>query len=482
MARYKHTAAEYGQGLFLTVNLKEQLLPGTFEYMLDDLTGKKIDTSMFDGNYKNDLTGAGAIPPRALIKLIIYGYSKGVGSPRGIAELSRNNMTAKALAEDMEPHWTTAADFIPGNSGMFKETFVKVLLYCAELGLTGGQAFAVDGRRIPPDASLELTGTAEELEKKGENNEETETRCRGRQKELSRHIEKTSAFLEGMEKKEGKRGKETRPNVTDNESALIYNCEGYIQGYTGPAVADKQEQITASAEAVGTAYGGPHFPQMLDSAAANPDKAGVKKKKETKRTILAGKGCFSEENLQASRERGVEAVIAGRQYKNRLGKDGDKRYEAGDFKYHNQGGCYICPNGKKPVREGPGAIGGHEGKKCRASVADCRNCPLNLKCLKSKKDPGKLTQGRGLFISEGNRAGSLIRKLRKKLNTQEYQDRYAYRIQIIEPVFSNIAYCKKLNRFSLRGRAKVSGQWRLFCMAHNLGKCLKGYNKEKGYA
>ena len=71
MARYKHTAAEYGQGLFLTVNLKEQLLPGTFEYMLDDLIGKKIDISIFDGNYKNDLTGAGAIPPRILIKLIL---------------------------------------------------------------------------------------------------------------------------------------------------------------------------------------------------------------------------------------------------------------------------------------------------------------------------------------------------------------------------------------------------------------------------
>jgi hypothetical protein len=31
MARHKHTEAEGGQGMFLTVNLKEQLLPGTFE-------------------------------------------------------------------------------------------------------------------------------------------------------------------------------------------------------------------------------------------------------------------------------------------------------------------------------------------------------------------------------------------------------------------------------------------------------------------
>jgi hypothetical protein len=83
MARYKHTDAGAGQGMFLTVNLKEQLLPGTFEYMLDELTGGKIDASVFDTNYRNDETGAPGIPPAALIKLIIYGYSKGRMSPGG---------------------------------------------------------------------------------------------------------------------------------------------------------------------------------------------------------------------------------------------------------------------------------------------------------------------------------------------------------------------------------------------------------------
>jgi len=150
MARYKHTEAGNGQGLFLSVNLKEQLLPGTFEYMLNDLIGKRIDIKMFDKNYKNDQTGAKAIPPGVLIKLIIYGYLKGVKSSRGLDELSRNNIIAKALAEDMEPHWTTIADFISSNGELFKEIFVKVLAYCAELGLIGGKNLrltAVDCRR-----------------------------------------------------------------------------------------------------------------------------------------------------------------------------------------------------------------------------------------------------------------------------------------------------------------------------------------------
>ena len=104
MARYKHADAEDGQGMFLTVNLKEQLLPGTFEHMLNDLIGNQIDVSMFDTNYKNDETGAKAIPPAALIKLTIYGYSRGKKSSRGLWELAANNIIAKALTANMEPH------------------------------------------------------------------------------------------------------------------------------------------------------------------------------------------------------------------------------------------------------------------------------------------------------------------------------------------------------------------------------------------
>ena len=125
---------------------------------------------------------------------------------------------------------------------------------------------------------------------------------------------------------------------------------------------------------------------------------------------------------------------------------------------------------------------GREGKIYRASVKDCRVCPLHAKCLKSKKDVSKIINGGSLRITESNDIGSLTGELRKKLNTPEYQDQYAYRIQIIEPVFANITYCKRLDRFTLRGKEKVNAQWQLYCIMHNLGKCLKGYNMKKGYA
>ncbi|GHT72154.1 transposase [Spirochaetia bacterium] len=501
MAKYKHTDAASGQGLFLTVNLKEQLLPGTFEYMLNDVLNNKIDLSNFDTNYKNDKTGASAIPPAAMMKLIIYGYSKGLKSSREIGELSKTNIIAKALTEDLEPHWTTIADFISGNNEQFREVFEKVLTYCNELGLIGGKVFAIDGCRLPSNASMELTGTEEELkkrlkiyktmaerhierhkrkDKKGEVTAENARHYEERQKKLNQGIEKISAFLENMEKREGRNGKELKSNVTDNESALIHTSKGYIQGYIGLAVSDDKNQVIVSAEAVGSANECEHFPRMLDETNKSIEETGIKKKR--KATILADSNYFSEENLRAAEAAGMEAIIPDGDYKKRLGKKEERRYNAADFKHHKGGDYYVCPHGKRLEYKGNTYLRGKEGKEYRANVKDCRACPYFSKCIKRKKDQETMSKGRTLLIMASSEEGSLCMELKKKLNREEYQERYSRRIQIIEPVFSDIAYCKELNRFTLRGRNKVNGQWQLYCIVHNLCKCLKRYNQKKNYA
>jgi ABC-type uncharacterized transport system substrate-binding protein len=75
MARYKETNKE--PRLFISVNLKDQIVLMTFEYSLQELLDKKIDLGIFDRKYNNDETGAGAIESRILLKIIIYCYSLG---------------------------------------------------------------------------------------------------------------------------------------------------------------------------------------------------------------------------------------------------------------------------------------------------------------------------------------------------------------------------------------------------------------------
>ena len=503
MAKYKTTDVAAGQALFLAVNLKEQLLPDSFEFMLNEIIGTKIDLSIFDKKYKNDLTGASAIPPSVLLKLIIYGYHNGCISSRKIYELNNNNIIAKALTGDMEIHWTTVADFVSGNKEEVKEVFVQVLMYCNELGLIGGTDYALDGLRLPSNASIEMSGTEEQLKKRlgvyrrmaekhiqrherkdaqGTSDVETEKRFEERQRHINLKIEKISGFLEGMQKKEGRNGEEIQSNVTDNESAIIHSSKGFIQGYIGIAVSDKEKQVITSAHAFGTANETEHMSEMLDEHIKNIQEAEVTIEEGKKPTMSGDPNYFSEENLRACGERGIDAVIADSQAKRRIGPDGKNRFDVGDFKYDDKGNYYECPQGKKLEYKRTTEQGGVEGKVYQASLKDCKGCPLFSQCSWSKKEQSKINQGKELRITESNGEGSLCRQMRKKMETEEYQDIYANRIQIVEPVFANIRYCKGLNRFTLRGEEKVNSQWLLYCMVHNLGKCLNGRNAKKNAA
>ena len=52
----------------------------------------------------------------------------------------------------------------------------------------------------------------------------------------------------------------------------------------------------------------------------------------------------------------------------------------------------------------------------------------------------------------------------------EFQLGAGHSLATVEPVFGNLCANKRLDRFTLRGRAKVDGQWKLFCLVQNIEK------------
>jgi len=56
---------------------------------------------------------------------------------------------------------------------------------------------------------------------------------------------------------------------------------------------------------------------------------------------------------------------------------------------------------------------------------------------------------------------SHIEQMRKHIDTEEGRAQYGRRFAIVEPVFGNVRYNKRLDRFTLRGRAKVDAQWKM---------------------
>lgn len=60
--------------------------------------------------------------------------------------------------------------------------------------------------------------------------------------------------------------------------------------------------------------------------------------------------------------------------------------------------------------------------------------------------------------------------MKQRVDSSKGKQIYSHRMSVVEPVFGNIGTNKRLNRFSLRGKQKVQGQWQLYCMVHNIEK------------
>jgi hypothetical protein len=112
---------------------------------------------------------------------------------------------------------------------------------------------------------------------------------------------------------------------------MIQDSSGYLQGYIGIAVTDKRNQIIVHAEAVGSANECEHMPEVVEKALGNIKEAAGKMPEGKKPTFMMDANYFSEDNLRACEEQGVEAIIPDSQYRRRLGANNERRYEAGDF-------------------------------------------------------------------------------------------------------------------------------------------------------
>ena len=64
-------------------------------------------------------------------------------------------------------------------------------------------------------------------------------------------------------------------------------------------------------------------------------------------------------------------------------------------------------------------------------------------------------------------------RMRRKLQTKRGRQRYALRMQTVEPVFGQIKQGRGFRQFLLRGLEKVSGEWSLICTGHNLLKLFR---------
>ena len=64
-------------------------------------------------------------------------------------------------------------------------------------------------------------------------------------------------------------------------------------------------------------------------------------------------------------------------------------------------------------------------------------------------------------------------RMRRKLRTKRGRQRYALRMETVEPVFGQIKQGRGFRQFLLRGLEKVNAEWSLICTGHNLLKLFR---------
>ena len=105
MARYK--PYDVNQVTLIPISFPDQILPGSFEYALSEIVDEHIDLRFFEARYQNDETGCLAYDPAILLKIVLFGYDKGLISSRRLADACQRNVQFKALTADSQPHFTT---------------------------------------------------------------------------------------------------------------------------------------------------------------------------------------------------------------------------------------------------------------------------------------------------------------------------------------------------------------------------------------
>ena len=96
MAKYKRY--DYSQSMLIPVSFEQQLMPGTLEFAIHTLVETRMDMAIFDDNYQNDETGRSAYNPKILLKVVLFGYSRGLLTSRKIERACCENVMFMALS------------------------------------------------------------------------------------------------------------------------------------------------------------------------------------------------------------------------------------------------------------------------------------------------------------------------------------------------------------------------------------------------
>lgn len=447
------------QTLLFPPSLHDWLPEGHLARFLLDVVSALDLSAIYKSYQDKDGRGQAAYAPEMMVRLLLYGYARGVYSSRKIQTRTFEDVAFRYLSGDQHPDHSTIAEFRTRHLDALSGLFTQALLLCSEAGLVKLGHVSIDGTKIKADASKHKAMSYKHMN-------ETEARLKHEIDALLAAAEKTDAEEDAQYGKD-RRGDELPAELQRRESRLqkIGEAKAALEQEAKEEAAQQRaetEQKLAEREEEEQRTGKKkrgRKPEPVDPDKAKPDDTAQRNFTDPESRIMpdgANKGSFVQAyNAQIAVDAASQVIVAA-----------EVTQETNDKKQLLPMIALIATN----LEQKPQKVSADTGYFSEANVTDESVKDVDLYVATGRDKHGDTVE----TSSDSPPPGASPKEaMRKKLRTETGRAVYKMRKAIVEPVFGQIKEQRGFRRFSLRGKENVSREWKLVCAASNLLKLFR---------
>lgn len=403
--------------------------------------------------------------PKAMLKLLVYGYSYGVKSSRKLEREVYNNLSFIWLMGGLKPDHKTIAEFRRKNKKALKNVLRQCVRLCIKLDLIAGNVLFVDGSKIRANARRDqshdkkwyerkLSAINHRIDKLLEECEATDRQEDGQNDFVSmgKGLKKSERLKETVAKALAEINKDERKeiNKTDPDCAIMHSLQGSHAAYNVQSVVDDENGLIVHAEAVSDTNDAKQFARQINQANDVLDKPC--------KIACADAGYSDVSKLEEIDKKEIKVIVPSQ--RQALHKE-ERPFSKRDFTYDPGEDCYICPEGHR-LRY---SFTDKRKDKRQYRMEDkrfCHRCRHYGQCTKSER-------GRNIIRLRNE---EVMLKLEAVYEAEESQKIYARRKSRVELPFGHIKRNLKTDAFLLRGRKGVQAETSLLATCFNLARMM----------
>jgi len=460
---YRLWAAE--QNCHGAVSPREALPEDDLVFFMIDLI-PQIDLTPFHRHYARELRGQPPFDVTMMVTLLVYAYSVGVCSSRKIAAACERNLAFRAIVGDDPPDFRTISDFRKIHAAAFRPLFLEVLRLAGELGMVKLGNLSTDGTKMRANASRHKAMSYGYMSKEI-------NRLEAEIDQLLKHAEELDAEQDAA--LGSRRGDELPDELKRREQRLakIKEAKARLEAKALAKAEEEQrrrDEEQAKREAEGRQRRGKE-PAPVDS---NPEEKAQTNFTDPEAKIMkqSNKGFDYSYNAQAVVDSTEQIIVAAEVTSEANDKQQavpmaqaalDNLNAAGIERPRGADGKLVpIPNTADSGYFSEKAVEGTEKMGMDPHFAVGRQ--------KHHEAPIPPT---ATVLSAQTAAKE---QMQQKLHSATGKALYAARKHIVEPVFGQIKSARGVRKFLLRGLEKVSAEWQLICLTHNLLKIWRRSN------